>query len=291
MCSIASGRMACLNRKLEATGQSSPHALQRNTDLQPQILTTMPDNPFRGRSQVPGRLWNTDPIPPSATIAFPSSGHMLPPPHWIDGKPTQPGNGRWLDVFEPATGQSFAQVADGDAFRMSKPQSPPRAAFPPGRRCQQRTRPLAAPPRRCAVKPGSTTSPAPKPAMAGNSVRLAREVEDPARGLESPGFCRRGDAVLQRPHHGEAGLNYTLRQLRARSARSRRNLPLYLFTWKIGCRAGLGQHRGRKPSEVTLHSATLSAKSRRTSAHPAGVSTSCTAAAPKSARPSSRIPR
>ena len=29
---------------------------------------------------------------------------MLRLPHWIDGKPTEPGNGRWLDVFEPATG-------------------------------------------------------------------------------------------------------------------------------------------------------------------------------------------
>jgi hypothetical protein len=36
---------------------------------------------------------------------------MLRLPHWIDGKPTQPGNGRWLDVFEPAadvSGQSIA---------------------------------------------------------------------------------------------------------------------------------------------------------------------------------------
>lgn len=40
---------------------------------------------------------------------------MLELPHWIDGKPTEPGNGRWLDVFEPATGQAFAQVADGGA--------------------------------------------------------------------------------------------------------------------------------------------------------------------------------
>ena len=24
-------------------------------------------------------------------------------PHWIDGKPAEPANGRWLDVFDPAT--------------------------------------------------------------------------------------------------------------------------------------------------------------------------------------------
>src|SRR5690606_41705000 len=36
-------------------------------------------------------------------------------PHWIEGRAHEPAAGRWLDVFEPATGQAYAQVARGDA--------------------------------------------------------------------------------------------------------------------------------------------------------------------------------
>src|SRR3569623_510428 len=35
--------------------------------------------------------------------------------HWIDGESREAASGRWLEVFDPATGQRNAQVSDGDA--------------------------------------------------------------------------------------------------------------------------------------------------------------------------------
>ena len=32
-------------------------------------------------------------------------------PHWIDGKPSAPANGQWLDVFDPATRELASYVA------------------------------------------------------------------------------------------------------------------------------------------------------------------------------------
>src|SRR5690242_13868910 len=55
---------------------------------------------------------------------------MLRLPHWIDGKPTEPGDGRWLDVFEPASGRVFAQVADGDADDVETAVAAAREVFP-----------------------------------------------------------------------------------------------------------------------------------------------------------------
>ena len=33
--------------------------------------------------------------------------------HWIDGKASEAASGRWMDVFDPATGQPYAQVGAG----------------------------------------------------------------------------------------------------------------------------------------------------------------------------------
>src|SRR6478736_8984564 len=51
-------------------------------------------------------------------------------PHWIDGAPSDPANGRWRDVFDPATGTPFAQVADGDADDVERAVEAARRAFP-----------------------------------------------------------------------------------------------------------------------------------------------------------------
>ena len=51
-------------------------------------------------------------------------------PHWIDGKPAQPANGQWLDVFDPASAELSSQVADGDARDVDAAVAAAQAAFP-----------------------------------------------------------------------------------------------------------------------------------------------------------------
>src|SRR3546814_16363501 len=50
--------------------------------------------------------------------------------HWIDGKAREASPGRWLDVFDPATGKPFARVADGDAADVGAAVAAAAAAFP-----------------------------------------------------------------------------------------------------------------------------------------------------------------
>jgi aminomuconate-semialdehyde/2-hydroxymuconate-6-semialdehyde dehydrogenase len=183
---------------------------------------------------------------------------MLRLPHWIDGKARQPGNGRWLDVFEPATGQAFAQVADGDAEDVDAAVSAARTAFPawsslPNSERGRWLRRLAD-----ALEARLDDVARAEARDGGKPVRLAREVEIP-RAISNLRFF--ADAATQfssESHHGEAGLNYTLRQpLGVVGTISPWNLPLYLFTWKIAPALAAGNTVVAKPSEITPHSATL----------------------------------
>jgi len=50
--------------------------------------------------------------------------------HWIDGELREAASGRWLDVFDPATTQAYAQVAAGDARDVADAIDAARRAFP-----------------------------------------------------------------------------------------------------------------------------------------------------------------
>ncbi len=192
--------------------------------------------------------------------------------HWIDGKPTEPGNGRWLDVFEPATGQAYAQVADGDASDVEAAAAAAQAASPAwsGLRNSERGQWL----RRLADALEARLEDVARAEArdGGKPVRLAREVEIP-RAISNLRFF--ADAATQfssESHHGEAGLNYTLRQpLGVVGTISPWNLPLYLFTWKIAPALAAGNTVVAKPSEVTPHSATLLGEIAADLGFPAGV--------------------
>ena len=65
-------------------------------------------------------------------------------------------------------------------------------------------------------------------------------------------------AAASESHHGEAGLNYTLRlPLGVVAAIAPWNLPLYLLTWKVAPALAAGNTVVAKPSEVTPWTATL----------------------------------
>ena len=197
---------------------------------------------------------------------------MLRLPHWIDGKPTQPGNGRWLDVFEPATGQPFAQVADGDAQDVEVAVAAARAAFPawsalPNSERGRWLRRLAD-----ALEARLDDVARAEARDGGKPVRLAREVEIPRAVSNLRFFADAATQFSSESHHGEAGLNYTLRQpLGTVGTISPWNLPLYLFTWKIAPALAAGNTVVAKPSEVTPHSATLLGEIAAEIGFPAGV--------------------
>ena len=178
--------------------------------------------------------------------------------HWIDGAPSEPASGRWRDVFDPATGVAFAQVAEGDADDVARAVEAARSAFPAWSALStfERARWLE---RLADALESSLDDVAHAESRdGGKPLRLAREIEIPRAISNLRFFAHAATQFASESHHGQAGLNYTLRQpLGVVGTISPWNLPLYLFTWKIAPALAAGNTVVAKPSEVTPHTATL----------------------------------
>ncbi|MBP7369909.1 MAG: aldehyde dehydrogenase family protein, partial [Arenimonas sp.] len=177
-----------------------------------------------------------------------------------------------LPVFNPATGNAYAQCPQGDAQDVELAVKSAKAAFPSW----------------SALKPSVRSQWLNKIAdgiqnrfdefvlcelqNTGKPLRIVREVEIP-RAIENFRFF--ASACLQsldQSFHDEAGLNYTLHQpLGCVGVISPWNLPLYLLTWKMAPALAAGNCVIAKPSEVTPMSANLLAEVIQSIGFPAGV--------------------
>jgi aminomuconate-semialdehyde/2-hydroxymuconate-6-semialdehyde dehydrogenase len=179
-------------------------------------------------------------------------------PHFIAGASRFPQNGGWLPVFEPANGRIFAEVAAGDAADADAALAAAVDAFPrwSGLANEQRARWLE---RLADALERRLDDFAHAEAQdGGKPLRLAREVEIPRAIANLRFFAHAATQFASESHHGQAGLNYTLRQpLGAVATISPWNLPLYLFTWKIAPALAAGNTVVAKPSEITPLTATM----------------------------------
>jgi aminomuconate-semialdehyde/2-hydroxymuconate-6-semialdehyde dehydrogenase len=92
----------------------------------------------------------------------------------------------------------------------------------------------------------------------GKPITLARDIEIPRAISNLRFFAHAATQFASESHHGQAGLNYTLRQpLGVVGTISPWNLPLYLFTWKIAPALAAGNTVVAKPSEVTPRTASM----------------------------------
>ncbi|ROU06083.1 aldehyde dehydrogenase [Lysobacter enzymogenes] len=178
--------------------------------------------------------------------------------HWIDGTPRDAADGRWLEVFDPASAQPYARVAAGGAAEVEAAVAAAQAAFPAwsglahSERAQWLER-LAA-----ALEARTGEFAAAESRDGGKPIRLAREAEIPRAVSNLRFYAHAATQFASESHHGQAGLNYTLRQpLGPVAAISPWNLPLYLFTWKIAPALAAGNTVVAKPSEVTPATATM----------------------------------
>ena len=179
-------------------------------------------------------------------------------PHWIDGAPSDPANGRWRDVFDPATGTPFAQVADGDADDVERAVEAARRAFPAWSALPTFERARWLERLADALEAALDDIAHAESRDGGKPLRLARAIEIPRAVSNLRFFAHAATQFASESHHGQAGLNYTLRQpLGVVGTISPWNLPLYLFTWKIAPALAAGNTVVAKPSEVTPHTATL----------------------------------
>ena len=178
--------------------------------------------------------------------------------HWIDGESRAATSGRWRDVFDPATGEAYGQIADGDATDVdaaidaARRAAPAWAMLPNSERAAWLER-LAA-----ALEDRLDEFAAAESRDGGKPLKLARDVEIPRAISNLRFFAHAATQFASESHHGQAGLNYTLRQpLGVIGTISPWNLPLYLFTWKIAPALAAGNTVVAKPSEVTPATATM----------------------------------
>lgn len=192
--------------------------------------------------------------------------------HWIDGQPHAPASGRWRDVHEPATGRVVAQVADGDArdvdaaVAAAARAAPGWAALTHTERARWLERLADALEARAQVFAEAESRDAGKP------LRIARDIEIPRATANLRFFAHAATQFASESHHGQAGLNYTLRPaLGVVATISPWNLPLYLLTWKVAPALAAGNAVVAKPSEVTPVTATLLAELAAQIGFPRGV--------------------
>jgi aminomuconate-semialdehyde/2-hydroxymuconate-6-semialdehyde dehydrogenase len=177
----------------------------------------------------------------------------------IDGRLQAPRDDRWLDVFEPATGQVFAHCPDSSADDVAEAIAAARRAAPawsstPTERRASLLNALAD-----LIEARLEEFVALESRDSGKPLAQARNLDIPRAIANLRHFAAGIVAWSSESHAMETGaINYTLRQpLGVVGCISPWNLPLYLFTWKIAPALAAGNAVIAKPSEITPCTAAL----------------------------------
>ncbi len=179
---------------------------------------------------------------------------------------------RWLDVHEPATGLPYALCPDGDGDDVAAAVEAAHAAFPAWSALPHNERALWLNRLADALQARVEEFALAESRDAGKPLALAREVEIPRAVSNLRFFAAAATQFDSQSHHGQAGLNYTLRQpLGVVGCISPWNLPLYLFTWKIAPALAAGNCVVGKPSEITPVTAWMLGELAREIGFPPGV--------------------
>jgi aminomuconate-semialdehyde/2-hydroxymuconate-6-semialdehyde dehydrogenase len=172
--------------------------------------------------------------------------------HLIAGQSRPSASNAWLAVANPATGDHLLDCPDGDASDVNaavaaaRIAAPGWAALPATERARWLEKLADALEARIDAFAKAESDDAGKP------LALARDIEIPRAVSNLRFFAAAATQFASESHHGQAGLNYTLRlPLGVVGCISPWNLPLYLFTWKIAPALAAGNTVVAKPSEVT----------------------------------------
>ncbi len=190
--------------------------------------------------------------------------------HLIDGQ-TRDGSRR-LEVFEPARATPYAQVADGTAADVHDAVAAAGRAFPEWSRWPAERRARCLERLADALEQRAGDFAHAESRDGGKPYALAHDAEIPRAIANLRFFAHAATQFASESHHGQAGLNYTLRlPLGVVGTISPWNLPLYLFTWKIAPALAAGNTVVAKPSEVTPATAAMLGALVRDAGFPDGV--------------------
>lgn len=193
--------------------------------------------------------------------------------HYIGGELVEPASGRYLDNIEPATGQVYSSVPDGDERDVERAVEAAEKAFPAwsGTPAAERSRILL----KIAdlIEAGLDRLALAESVDTGKPLRLARSVDIP-RAVSNFRFFATAILHFRSESHATdlRAINYTLRRPRGIVGLiSPWNLPLYLLTWKVAPAIACGNTAVAKPSELTPMTAFLLSEICREALLPPGV--------------------
>lgn len=197
---------------------------------------------------------------------------MLKIQNYIAGKIRPAVSGAYLDNYEPATGQIFAQIARSDAQDVELAYQAAKNAFPNWKKIGAEGRAKILLHIADLIDQNAATFAHAESQDNGKPLWLAQQMDIP-RASQNLRFY--ATAILHDFSHTYqqvGSLNYTLREpLGVVACISPWNLPLYLFTWKIAPALASGNCVIAKPSELTPYTAFLFAKICIEAGLPAGV--------------------
>jgi aminomuconate-semialdehyde/2-hydroxymuconate-6-semialdehyde dehydrogenase len=173
--------------------------------------------------------------------------------NYINGAFVPPQAGRYLDNYNPATGQVYSRLPDSDADDVEAAIAAAASAFPAWSNTSLETRHDILREIAAGILRNLDRLALAESMDSGKTITTARTIDIPRAALNFKFFATAlmhfGSESYQMP--GEA-LSYTLRQpLGVVGCIAPWNLPLYLFTWKIAPALAAGNCVVGKPSEVT----------------------------------------
>lgn len=198
---------------------------------------------------------------------------MLAIENFIEGAFQPARSGARIDVFEPATGSVYAQVAASDTADLDAAFSAAKQAYPawstaPAERRAHLLQAIAD-----IIEKRLDEFAQAESQDTGKPLSMARKVDIP-RVIANFRFFAAAAVQFASESHGVTGrsINYTLRQpLGTVGAISPWNLPLYLFSWKVAPALAAGNTVVGKPSELTPYTAALLGEVCQAAGLPAGV--------------------
>jgi aminomuconate-semialdehyde/2-hydroxymuconate-6-semialdehyde dehydrogenase len=182
--------------------------------------------------------------------------------NYVDGRLHAPGGGRYLDVFEPATGEPYARCPDSDNIDVDAAVAAAQRAFPAWAATPAAQRAVLLNRVADRLEARLDEFAEAESRDSGKPVALARSVDIP-RAVSNLRFFAAAVTQFASEAHamGEEAINYTLRApLGAVACISPWNLPLYLLTWKIAPALAAGNSVVAKPSEITPLTASMLAQ-------------------------------
>lgn len=178
--------------------------------------------------------------------------------NYINGHETPPANGRYLENFNPSTGEAYSLVPDSGAEDVNAAVEAAKAIFPwwSQRTPEQRSQVLLSIANR--LEQAAEDLAQAESRDQGKPLHLAREIEIP-RAVHN--FRYFATKILHREEMARPSaqtLNYTFsKPVGVCGLISPWNLPLYLLTWKIAPAIACGNTVVCKPSELTPMTAYL----------------------------------